>query len=68
MKNIFALILTLVVAFGLCACTQHIDLESGRSVEFDIGDQTISGNIAGYSVHQSGDNSYVVIDINSNNG
>lgn len=65
MKKILALILALVMAFGLCACTQHIDLEGGRSVEFDIGDQTISGNIAGYSVHQSGENSYIVIDIDN---
>lgn len=38
MKKIIALILALVMAFGLCACTQHIDLEGGRPVEFDIGD------------------------------
>ena len=65
MKKIIALILALVMAFGLCACTQHIDLEDGRPVEFDIGDQTISGNIAGYSIHQSGENSYIVIDIDN---
>ena len=65
MKKISALILALVMAFGLCACTQHIDLEGCKSVEFDIGNQTISGNIAGYSVHQSGDSQYVVIDIDN---
>lgn len=67
MKKIVALILALVMAFGLCACTQHIDLEDGRPVEFDIGDQTITGRVEGYSVHQSGDSQYVVIDINGNN-
>ena len=65
MKKIIALILALVMAFGLCACTQRVSLEDGRSVEFDIGDQTISGDIAGYSVHQSGENSYIVIDIDN---
>lgn len=65
MKKILALILALVMSFGLCACTQHIDLEGGRPVEFDIGDQVISGDIAGYSVHQSGENSYIVIDIDN---
>lgn len=65
MKKIIALILALVMAFGLCACTQHIDLEGGKSVEFDMDGQTISGDIAGYSVHQSGENSYIVIDIDN---
>ena len=65
MKKILALILALVMSFGLCTCTQHIDLEGGRPVEFDIGDQVISGDIAGYSVHQSGENSYIVIDIDN---
>lgn len=63
MKKIVALILALVMAFGLCACTQRVSLEDGRTVEFNIGGQTITGRIEGYSVHQSGDGGYIVIDI-----
>lgn len=63
MKKIIALILTLVMSFGLCACTQRVSLEDGRTVEFNIGGQTITGRIEGYSVNQSGDGGYIVIDI-----
>lgn len=63
MKKILALILALVMAFGLCACTQRVNLEDGRTVEFNVSGQTITGRVEGYSVHQSGDSSYVVIDI-----
>ena len=63
MKKIVALILALVMAFGLCACMQRVSLEDGRTVEFNMDGQTIAGRVEGYSVHQSCDGSYIVIDI-----
>lgn len=65
MKKILALILALVIAFGLCACTQRVSLEDGRTVEFNMDGQTITGRVEGYSIHQSGENSYIVIDIDN---
>lgn len=66
MKKIITLILVLVMAFGLCACAQRVNLDNNGYIEFSVDGEKIAGSLEGYSVHQNGDNTFVVIDIANN--